>query len=1153
MTAAHGPQLLRQIRRLVADNRAGLPDGDLLRGYLDRRDEAAFAALVERHGPMVLGVCRAVLGNRHDAEDAFQAAFLVLARKAGHIRGRDSVGGWLHAVAYRLALRARAAAARREAVEANAARAAVASADDLTWGEVRTILHAELAALPQRYREPLVLCHLQGLTQDEAANRLGWTAATLKGRLQRGREVLRSRLERRGLGLSAALGALGLADHAFSTPVPEPLAEAASRSAFAPANAAVAALARESLTPPVRLWALAVMVLVGSLTAGFAFCPRRSAELVAQAVVGEPVAVAAVPGGNDLHGDPLPDGAVARLGTARLNHGYGLNALYFLGDGKTILSEGDGFLRYWDIATGKELRHQTTSKTSFDDQTVLSPDGKTLTSLNQEIFTSDHTDVVRFYDLSLGKQTRMVPLPVSRVGLDMRHRNALTPDGRLCAVHGWKNIHVFDTATAKELWKLPEGGDDIRALAFAGNDLLLTADRKQVIHLWEARTGIRVRKIDHGAPAETLAASADGRSLAILESNRNRGLDLRQDGGHVYVWDLATGTRTHKLTAGPKRWCTSVRFAPDGKVLIACYYSTEGDGAMVWDMATGRRLHDFKVPEWAGMPHDESIAYSLGGKYLAIGRKSKFHLWDLESGRRLSSDITRHAQVQAVFFAPDADRLMTASNFTGTLSAWDATSGRLLHTAKLPPELPFAPIRPPSPGGRHVLLFGRDAKKRQHVVVWDVQEGRPLQTLTTASEYSSFIAALSPDASSVATAFIAYPGGGQREKEAIVQVWDVRTGREIWSLKDRKETNPRELSVSADGKTLFVAGQRVTAHDLASGEERSSWKLEPRASAVKSGFVTSTGDRGEFEPRAWKALAVSPQGKFVACVLDPGFDSTPLKDRLALFDAKTGAILRRWDDSGKRSRSWEQLAFSPDGRFLTSSDGDLVHLWEVATGKPVRTFRGHRGEVQALAVSGNGRRLASAGADLTILLWDLAFPLKGLAKADVAGERELAGWWDDLANPDARRGYAAVWRLAGAPAASVPFLRQRLKPATDAQVREIRRSLADLESGTLAKRSEAAKRLRGLGLAALAPLLSALTKNPSLESRRRIEQVLDDLRSRPASGEALRQTRAVAALEHAGTPEAGRIVRELAAGAAGAWLTEEAQAACARLERRPAP
>src|SRR5262249_21373737 len=149
MTAAHSNPLLRHVRRL-AGPAAEPADRDLLGCYLERCDEAAFAALVERHGPMVLGVCQAVLRRRHDAEDAFQATFLALAQKAGSIRRHDGLGGWLHRVAYRVARKAQAAASRRQAVEEKAVPATPA-ADDLSWGEVRALLHAELAVLPGRF------------------------------------------------------------------------------------------------------------------------------------------------------------------------------------------------------------------------------------------------------------------------------------------------------------------------------------------------------------------------------------------------------------------------------------------------------------------------------------------------------------------------------------------------------------------------------------------------------------------------------------------------------------------------------------------------------------------------------------------------------------------------------------------------------------------------------------------------------------------------------------------------------------------------------------------------------------------------------------------------------------------------------------------
>src|SRR5262249_23439718 len=185
---------LRHVRRLAARNGTGLSDRDLLRGYLERRDEAAFGAMGERHRPMGLGGCHALRRPRHDAAGAFQAPFFVPAPKAASLRHWDGLGSWLHGVASRVGRKALACAARRQALEAKAvAPAPTAAADDLSWGEVRALLHAELAALPERLRQPLVLCYLEGLAQEEAARQLGWSATTVKGRLQRGRNLLRRR------------------------------------------------------------------------------------------------------------------------------------------------------------------------------------------------------------------------------------------------------------------------------------------------------------------------------------------------------------------------------------------------------------------------------------------------------------------------------------------------------------------------------------------------------------------------------------------------------------------------------------------------------------------------------------------------------------------------------------------------------------------------------------------------------------------------------------------------------------------------------------------------------------------------------------------------------------------------------------------------
>jgi len=201
-----------------------MTDGQLLGEFVSRRDEAAFARLVERHGPMVLGVCRRLLGHRQDAEDAFQATFIVLARRASSVRPREQVGNWLYGVAYRTALGARRLAAKRQAREKQVNDMPHPAVEpDALWQDVRPVLDEELDRLPNKYRLPIVLCDLESRTRKEVARQLGLPEGTLSNRLAAGRQLLAARLTRRGLTLSGAGLAAALSQSSASVGVPAAL------------------------------------------------------------------------------------------------------------------------------------------------------------------------------------------------------------------------------------------------------------------------------------------------------------------------------------------------------------------------------------------------------------------------------------------------------------------------------------------------------------------------------------------------------------------------------------------------------------------------------------------------------------------------------------------------------------------------------------------------------------------------------------------------------------------------------------------------------------------------------------------------------------------------------------------------------------------
>jgi RNA polymerase sigma factor (sigma-70 family) len=202
-------------------------DAQLLERFAARQSEAAFAVLVERHGPLVHSVCRRVLQNAHDTEDAFQATFLILARKAHTIHRHQSLASWLYKVAYRIALRARAGIARRRSQEIEAVQSQPPpSPAEVGQRELGQLLDEEVQRLPEKYRAPVLLCYLQGQTNEQAARQLSCPTGTLKIRLMRARDLLRKRLNRRGVGLSLATLWGLLQESAASAAVPASLTQA---------------------------------------------------------------------------------------------------------------------------------------------------------------------------------------------------------------------------------------------------------------------------------------------------------------------------------------------------------------------------------------------------------------------------------------------------------------------------------------------------------------------------------------------------------------------------------------------------------------------------------------------------------------------------------------------------------------------------------------------------------------------------------------------------------------------------------------------------------------------------------------------------------------------------------------------------------------
>jgi len=393
MATTHKTSAFRDLDRLF---RLGIvPAGDraLLHSFLSGGDEAAFEALVTRHGPMVLGVCRRLLASPHDADDAFQATFLVLVRKAGRLRDADRLGPWLHGVATRVASKARVRSARhRPEPLLHDVPAREESPSDML--DVRPILDSELGRLSAKYRDVLVLCLLEGATAEEAALRLACPVGTVKSRLARGREALRARLMGRGLAPAVALAAVS---STFASPVSAALTRTTLAAiATAPAALAPSVVALTRGVAPIMLPKSTLMasVMIGGVAlAGLGLSPWLRSQAVAQEGAQVPADVNLTPPAVDharfkaKHGQSvnhLRQIMLALHSYAAANNHFPPAAIYGK-DGQPLLSWRVAILPYMEQAKLYEEFHK--------DEPWDSPHNKALWRRMPAVFTTPHSPV----------------------------------------------------------------------------------------------------------------------------------------------------------------------------------------------------------------------------------------------------------------------------------------------------------------------------------------------------------------------------------------------------------------------------------------------------------------------------------------------------------------------------------------------------------------------------------------------------------------------------------------------------------------------------------------------------------------------------------------------------------------------------------------
>jgi RNA polymerase sigma factor (sigma-70 family) len=1110
MADASPGAVVRYLCRVVPPTADPRDDRELLAAFAARHDHAAFAVLVRRHGPLVLNVCRRVLRQEQDAEDAFQATFLVLVAKASSLPAGASVAGFLHGVAYRLALKVRREAVRRRGREARV-RVPASSGDaaaEPSWREVQAVLEEEIQRLPEKYRLPFALCHLEGLSRAEAGRQLGLKEGTVWSRLSQARARLQERLSRRGIALSAVLAAAAVSNTSVGAGLVETVVQGARQwgtgSPAGGVSGRVALLARAGVKTlagktKVALAGLVALLAVGAggvicqaLTARPPEAPAETAPRQASAAAAkkpEPPRV-----GTDRHGDPLPDGALARLGTVRWRHGAFALALAYSPDGKMIVTSGVGrALVLWDAATGKELRvfpsHGQPRGVAF------SPDGKLIATTEQ---------LGQLWDVATGKM--LCELKNVQGGV---HALAFAPDGRtLATANGDGAVHLWDPASGEEKRRLDGGRGGVHAVAYSPDGTsLASGGNGGVIHLWDAAGGKERRRF---------AAAKNGTIWSVVFSPDGKHLAVGSNEDTPRLWDVATG-REVRAFGGKQGPFAPLAFSPDGKLLASGY----PDGTLgLWDVAGGGEKRHWRAGPWAA----RSLAFSPDGKTLTsaefLDGGGGVRLWEVPTGRERHAGEGHHGIVRLLRFAEDGKSLISAGCDQRVLW-WDVTTQT--------PRRQFAWTTQSlgsfalSPDGNTVAAADR---KTSEVWLWDVPTGKAVRLPGKQPEWihdGIHGVAFSPDGRLVASAGWEDDG---------IHIWDVREGKEVRLIKN--VTNSMGcLCFSPDG-TVLACGVGP-AGNAGGGPTLRLWEVSSGKECCSVGVRTPV-----------RALAFSGDGKVLA-----GGQSGPGEGAemvVCLWDAMTGKELGRHTGHGEGVGA---IAFSPDGKLVASGGcGDKdnsVHVWEAATGRLIRRFEGHHSWVSAVTFAPDGLTVASGAGDSTILLWDITGRQQGgkLRGAARLTPRALDACWETLASADAARAYDSVWVLVAAAEQAAPFLAKHLHPVPRPDAKSVDRLLADLNSDEFVTRRKATEELGELGDTIIPHLRRALEGKPALEMRRRVQQLLDQ--SREWNAERLRDHRAIQVLEHLGTRRAKEVLEGLAGGAPEARRTEEAKAALQRL------
>jgi WD40 repeat protein len=776
------------------------------------------------------------------------------------------------------------------------------------------------------------------------------------------------------------------------------------------------------------------------------------------------------------------------------------------------------------VATGKLVRQRPIVVRNADADLrysiTLSPDG--------ELFAYGDKESVMLCDATTGKERHRFAVPSAE-----KAQCLFAPSGKVLAIFSrgeneYRQVRFWDTATGKERGAL-ELDQPITAWsssAFSGDGKLLAildhGGGKAALYLWDVDTGKKLGQTEAGG--WSLAISADGKLIATAGV------------GGGALWETDTMKEAGKLPLLGRESAEALKFSPDGKWLVGVSQHANG---IIWNMA--ERKEESRLVAW-GMG---DLAFSPDGKTFATWgwSSSDIQLWDVTTGKRLNDRPGHGHHVHALAVSPDGKIVASGALHDPVLRLWDAATGKPLYQLKTPDSYVNTCVF--SADGKAVLSGGNNGT----IQMWDAATGKELRRFVFENPPNWMglgvmvvqAAHLSPDGKRLA-AYAVHTLGDT--PSAILRLWDAGSAERLLHRSFRLDAHSR-ANPNGGRQSTYRPHSRFTP-DGKAVTVRTDKGLALEETATGREILTIAGNLGS-------PLGISSDGWFLAASRYKPFDD-PFHgyevQAVTLAEAATGQEVLQINTGQIR-----HLEFAPDSRFLATADAEGVRLWDMAAGKAI--FHRQWSEEYRTKFAGGcpagsfgfalgGRAIVTGMTDGTLLVWDVSPATKDAQDKRDLSRKELEQLWADLA-ANATQAHRAIYALAAAPASSVPFLKESVKPADALDDKRIERLIKQLDSDQFAARDSAMKELMEMRDEIGPALQRALDNAPSVETTRRIKAILGAPPSAP-TGETLRGLRAIKALERIAAPEARQLLQKLADGASSSRLTREAKAALKRLQ-----